>query len=245
MALTHKLKRYAKDFEYTYCFGVYPTLELINFQPGAILAVLLHSKGQDNTGVAKIRQACGNFQIEVIENDHLFEKLADRGNTYAIGVLNKYSSQLSHQNNHLVLVHPSSMGNLGTIIRSMLGFGYTDLAIIEPGADHFDPKVIRASMGAIFQINVKRFQSFPDYWGSFGEHHLYILMTNGKISLPEATFQLPHGLVFGPEPSGLADEYLDYGTSIKIPHNNQVDSINLALSVGLTMYHNWVRNPEE
>lgn len=240
MTLSKKLKRYNKDFEFSYCYGVYPTLELINFQPGKIFAVLLHSKGLNNKGIIKIRQACGNFQIEIIENDRLVEKLADRGNTYAIGVFNKYSSDLSRQNNHLVLVNPASMGNLGTILRAMLGFGYYDLSIIEPGADHFDPKVIRASMGAIFQINIKKYQAFTDYWGSFSNHQLYSLMTDGKISLPEAKFQTPHSLIFGPESSGLTDKFLDYGTSIRIPQNDQVDSINLALSVGIAMYHSWV-----
>ncbi len=38
-----KLKRYQSDFEYSYCLGVYPTLELITYQPQAVLAVLLHS----------------------------------------------------------------------------------------------------------------------------------------------------------------------------------------------------------
>ena len=242
MTLSQKLKRYNRDFNFSYCFGVFPTLELINFQPGKISAVLLHSKGLNNKGIVKIRQACSNFQIEIIENDRLVEKLADRGNTYAIGVLNKYSSDLNRQDDHIVLVNPSSMGNLGTILRAMLGFGYSNLAIIEPGVDHFDPKVIRASMGAIFQVNIKKYQVFTDYWGSFGNHQLYTMMTNGKISLPEVEFQSPHGLIFGTETSGLTDEYLDYGTSVKIPQNDQIDSINLALSVGITMYQNWVYN---
>lgn len=240
MPLTQKLKRYTRDLDYSYCYGVFPTLELIKYQPGSILAVLLHSKGEKNQGISKIRQACSNFQIELIENDHLFEKLADRGNTFAIGVLTKSSSELSQEKNHVVLVNPSSMGNLGTIIRSMLGFGYADLAIIEPAADHFDPKVIRASMGAIFQTRIRRFQTFPDYWGSCGNHQLYPLMTNGKISLPEVNFQTPHALVFGSEASGLGEEFLDYGTSIRIPQEIQVDSLNLALAAGVAMYQSWI-----
>jgi len=242
MTQLQKLKRYARDFDHSYCYGVYPTLELIKHQPDKILAVLVHSKGSDNQGISKIRQACGNFQIELIENDRLVEKIADRGNTYAIGVLKKFKSQLGFQENHIVLVNPSSMGNLGTIIRSMLGFGYRELALIEPAADHFDPRVIRASMGAIFQTKIMRFQTFPNYWGSFGEHQLYPMMTNGKISLPEVEFQDPHSLVFGSESSGLDNDYTDYGTSVRIPQNNNIDSMNLALSVGISMYHNWVRS---
>ncbi|MEE8356537.1 MAG: TrmH family RNA methyltransferase [Anaerolineales bacterium] len=240
MSFNLKLKRYQKDFDHSYCFGVYPTLELLTFRPGSVLAVLLHSKGLENQGIKKIRNLCQEQQIEIIDNDNLVNKLSSRGNTYAIGVFQKYSMDLALSANHLVLVHPSSMGNLGTIMRSMLGFEKLDLALIEPAADAFDPKVVRASMGAVFQLRIKSFREFTDYWGSYPDHSLYPLMTNGKISLSEVKFQPPYALVFGDESSGLGDEYLQFGTSIRIPQHDAVDSLNLALSVGITLYQSWI-----
>lgn len=47
---------------------------------------------------------------------------------------------------HVVLHNPSDVGNVGTILRSALGFGFRDVAIIRPGVDPFDPRVLRASM---------------------------------------------------------------------------------------------------
>ncbi len=241
MSLTLKLKRYQKDFDHSYCFGVYPTLELLTFRPESVLAVLLHSKGLKNQGITKIRDLCQEQQIEIIENDNLVNKLASRGNTYAIGVFQKYSSDLEATENHLVLIHPSSMGNLGTIMRTMLGYGKYNLALVEPAADPFDPKVIRASMGSVFQLRIKSFREFTDYWGSFADHNLYPLMTNGEIALPDVEFQPPYALVFGDEASGLGNEYLQFGTSTRIPQHDAVDSLNLALSVGITLYHSWVK----
>ncbi|HDD56313.1 MAG: TrmH family RNA methyltransferase [Chloroflexota bacterium] len=240
-----KLKRYQSDFEYSYCLGVYPTLELITYQPQAVLAVLLHSKGSKNQGVEKIRRLAGNLQIEIQENDHQVEKLSQRGNTYAIGVFQKYAMRTNPQENHLVLVNPSSMGNLGTIMRTMLGFGYQDLAIIDPAADAFHPKVIRASMGAFFQVRLQNFRSFTDYWGSQANHKLYPLMTDGKIPLPEAILEKPYALVFGDEGSGLGQEYHQYGTSLRIPQAKEVDSLNLALAVGITLYQGWIQDQRE
>ena len=241
MPLNLKLKRYQKDFDHSYCFGVYPTLELLTYQPESVLAVLLHSKGLKNQGITKIRNLCREQQIEIIENDNLVNKLASRGNTYAIGVFQKLNMDLDPAENHLVLVHPSSMGNLGTIMRTMLGYGKYNLALVEPAADPFDPKVIRASMGSVFQLKIKSFREFTDYWGSYADHSLYPLMTNGKIALPKIEFQPPYSLVFGEEASGLGDEYLQFGTSIRIPQQNAVDSLNLALSVGITLYHSWIK----
>ncbi len=149
------------------------------------------------------------------------------------------------QENHLVLVNPSSMGNLGTIMRTMLGFGYQDLAIIDPAADAFHPKVIRASMGAFFQVRLQNFRSFTDYWGSQANHKLYPLMTDGKIPLPEAILEKPYALVFGDEGSGLGQEYHQYGTSLRIPQAKEVDSLNLALAVGITLYQGWIQDQRE
>lgn len=241
MSLNLKLKRYQKDFDHSYSFGVYPTLELLDYRPESVLAVLLHSKGLENQGITKIRNLCREQQIEIIENDNLVNKLASRGNTYAIGVFQKFNTDLDPAENHLVLVHPSSMGNLGTIMRTMLGYGKYNLALVEPAADPFDPKVIRASMGSIFQLRIKSFREFTDYWGSYSDHALYPLMTNGKIALPEVEFQPPYSLVFGEEASGLGDEYLQFGTSTRIPQHSAVNSLNLALSVGITLYHSWVK----
>ena len=236
-----KLKRYQNDFEHSYCFGVYPTLELIKHKPQAVLQILLHSKGARNQGVEKLRQMAGNLQIEITENDRLIEKLSKRGNTYAIGIFQKYTAQVNSNSNHLVLVHPSSMGNLGTIIRTMVGFGYKDLVIIEPAADKFHPSVIRSSMGALFQIRIQNYKSFPDYWGSFSNHSLYPLMTDGKISLSDSTLETPHTLIFGDESSGLSSEYHQYGTSLRIPQAKDVDSLNLAIAVGITLYQGWIQ----
>lgn len=236
-----KLKKYHRDDEHSYCFGVYPTLELIANQPQAVLGILVHSKGSKNQGVEKIRQLGENLQITIQENDRLVEKLSQRGNTYAIGIFQKYSSHINPHENHLVLVNPSSMGNLGTILRTMLGFGFHDLAIIEPAADFFNPKVIRASMGAVFQVRIQSFNSFPDYWGSQANHNLYPLMTDGKIGLPEAVLEKPYALVFGDEASGLGEEFHQYGTSLRIPQGQEVDSLNLALAVGITLYQGWIQ----
>ena len=112
MSLNVKLKRYQKDFDYSYSLGVYPTLELLTYQAESLMAVLLHSRGSKNQGITKIRDLCRKLQVEIIENDNLVNKLTSRGNTYAVGVFQKYRSTLDPAKNHLVLVHPSTQTQL-------------------------------------------------------------------------------------------------------------------------------------
>jgi TrmH family RNA methyltransferase len=206
-----------------------------------VKGVLLHSKGARNQGMDIIYELCTEQDIEIIDNDYLVEKLSRRGDTYAVGVFDKYQPDLEHDANHVVLVQPHGMGNLGTITRTMLAFGIQNLGLIEPAADLFDPKVIRASMGAIFQLRFQWFDQFADYWGTFASHHLYPLMTDGEMDLTDIHFQLPYTLIFGEESSGLGKEYHQFGTSVRIPQEGTVDSLNIALSVGVTLYQAYTR----
>jgi TrmH family RNA methyltransferase len=237
-------KTYRRSFDHSYTLGVYPTLELLIHQPKITSRVILDRKGAKNQGVAKIRSLCRKQGIEIIESDRLVEKLSRRGNTYAVGVFQKESQPVEFQKNHLVLIHPASMGNLGTIMRTMAGYENNDLVIIEPAADPFDPRVVRASMGAIFQLRLSRYDQFADYWGTFPGHHLYPLMTDGEQPLPGVDFQPPWALIFGEESSGLGKEYHQYGTSIRIPHSEAVDSLNLAVAVGVCLYQTRIGNPD-
>ena len=231
-----KFKRYKKEYPHSYSLGVFPTIELLENHPHHTLSVILHSKSQRNKGVDKIHSLCEANDIPIIEDDKTIQRITQKGNTYAVGVFEKFHQSLSHVQNHVVLVNPSGMGNVGTIMRSMLGFGKSNLAIIEPAADYFDPKVIRASMGAIFKLRIAIFEQFADYWGTYSAHTLYPMMTDGEISLDDVRFQPPYALVFGNESSGLGQEYHQFGTSIRIPQSKIVDSLNIALSVGIALY---------
>ena len=230
-----QLKSYKRDFEHSYSYGVFPTLELLKFRAEHVISVLVSSKGKANSGVLKIEEICARRGIRVEANDKLVDRLAPKENAYAIGVFRKYDSQLSRSENHVALVNPGDMGNLGTIVRTMLGFGVTNLALIRPAVDIFDPKVIRSSMGAIFQLSFQYFDSFSSYQRSF-ERAMYPFMTSGKMPLSKLKPEQPFTLVFGNESAGLPEDFLTVGTSVTIPHSESIDSLNLPIAVGVALY---------
>jgi len=231
----YPLKRYKKSFPYSYTFGVFPTLELITNTPGDIDRIIIHSKGERNRGVQKIITLCEKQRLPIETNDRAIEKLASKANVFAAGVFTKHFHELAPAKNHVVLIHPGSMGNLGTIMRTMLGFGIRDLAIILPAADPFDPKTIRASMGAVFRLRVARFESLPAYL-AMNPRHAYLLTGAGETRLDQVHFNEPYALIFGNESSGIDSSALSLGTSVTIPQSNQIDSFNLAVSVAITLY---------
>lgn len=232
-----KIKAYHKDFEYTYTLGVFETIELLKNKPNLVLRVYLKSNSYKNKGVVIISDLCKKNNIDLIESDNTINKLSKKDNCFAVAIIKKYTLKLENTN-HVVLVNPGDMGNMGTIIRTMLGFNYSNLAIIRPGVDVFDPRVIRASMGALFNINFEYFDSFDEYLKQYPNRDIYPLMLKGAKNIhsiiPNAK---NHSVVFGNESSGLPDEYLDYGQSIFIPHSEKIDSLNLSMALGITLYH--------
>lgn len=232
------LKSYKKDYDYSYSFGAFPTIELLKTKPDNIVKVLVSINFKENSPASSIYDICKSKDIEIQVNDKVFNRLSPKENCYVIGVFKKYKTFLEPSSNHIVLVNPSNMGNLGTIIRTLVGFGIYNLVIISLGVDIYDPKVIRASMGSIFKINFQYYDSFELYMNNFKKHQIFTFMLNGKETLQDMKIDKDcvFSLVLGNEASGLGDEFLYYGTSVVIRHSNEIDSLNLPVSVSIAAY---------
>ena len=126
-------------------------------------------------------------------------------------------------------------GNVGTVLRTALGLGYDNVALIEPCADIFSPEVVRASMGALFRLNVEVFKSIDEYRASFA-HNLYPFMLSASLPIDKVEFASPFALVFGNEAHGLSEEFASLGQSVIIPCTDKVDSLNLSIAAAIGMY---------
>jgi TrmH family RNA methyltransferase len=233
--MTPRWKRYKRELDHSYAFGVYPTLELLEHRPDRALGVLIRSKGESNEGIEKIRLLSDRLEIPIALDDRGIERLGARPNDYAVGVFAKGSDRLDPAADQIVLVGPSGMGNLGTVMRTMVGFGLHDLAIVEPAADPYDPQTVRASMGALFHLRFEPFAEF-DAVPHKASRVFYPLMTDGEHRFDEIVLERPCSLVFGSESSGLDDSFRKIGTSIAIPQSDEIDSLNLAVAVGIGAY---------
>lgn len=231
-------KKYKKNFEYSYSFGMFPTIELINSKKEKVIKVLVSSNLYKDDNSFDIFKFCEENNIKIEINDKAVNRIADKENCFVIGVFEKYDCEIEKDNSHIVLVNPSNMGNMGTIIRTLTGFGLNNLVIISPGVDIFDPKVIRASMGSLFKINYKYYNSFEEYIVNFQNHKIYTFMLDGAISLKEVNHEKNQlfCLVFGNEGSGLDEEFAKIGTNVIIKHTNRIDSLNLPIAASIAMY---------
>ena len=231
-----KIKRYQKEFTYSYAFGAYPVIELLKSHPESVLKVLFKEDSFKDGNIPAIQKECEKRNIHTQINNKLIDKISVKENTYVVGVFKKYASKIKEDENHIVLVNPSNTGNLGTILRTMLGFNFKNLAIIKPAVDIFDPLVVRASMGAVFSINFEYFNNIEEYVLKFSAHHLYPFMLNGKSSVENVKFVKPYSIIHGNESKGLDEKYLELGESVYIPHSKDIDSLNLSIAAGISMW---------
>lgn len=228
-----KYEKYKSSLPYSYTLGITLTIELLKKHPEDVLDIYYHSSF-NGEGKDIVDSICRKIGIEPIDNDKIFNILASKENVYCIGVFKKFDSTVEKDANHIVLVNPSNAGNLGTIIRTSCGFNLNNLVIIKPAVDIFDPKTIRASMGAIFNINFSLFDSFKDY-AKDNNHHFYPFMLKAKAKLKDTKFLSPFSLIFGNEATGLPDSFLTYD-SVIIPHAKTIDSLNLPIAVSIAIY---------
>ena len=230
---------YKKENTTSYTLGITLSIELLKTKPEVVKTVYFHTSFEQGNAYDIITSICKKNHIEVVTSNKIFNALSQKENCYVICEFYKFSLPIDLNENHVVLVNPSDPGNLGTIMRSMLGFGINNLAIIEPGVDHFNPKTVRSSMGAIFHMNVEYFKSFAEYQEHVSNRDYFPFMLKAKDTLPNIhkyKTKEVYSLIFGNEATGLPDEFLNIGTPIIIEHSKMIDSLNLTIAASIALY---------
>ncbi|MBR2551926.1 MAG: hypothetical protein IKF05_02920 [Erysipelotrichaceae bacterium] len=115
---------------------------------------------------------CREHGIEVELNDRKIAKLSVKENCFAIGVFRKFSDSLNG-NCHILLSAFEDEGFLGTTLRSAVSFDQKEIVLIGCHADVFDPRTVRASMGAVFHCLLCAFPSLEEYIAWYPGQRIY------------------------------------------------------------------------
>lgn len=230
-----KVTSYKSDNIHTYGLGATVAMEYLLKNRDAVKGMILHPGFRSEETIAKIKEICGN-DIPVSTEEKPFNILSKKDNCFVICVIEKKKTRLN-DGNHMVLVNPSNCGNLGTIVRSCLGFGVKDIAIVgKTAADPFDPKTIRASMGACASVRIEVFDEFSEYAERFPSNNLYPFMLDGSTKLQETTINKPFSLIMGNEATGLDPSFQKIGQPIRIEHTSNIDSLNITIAASIGLY---------
>lgn len=125
--------------------------------------------------------------------------------------------------------------NLGTILRTCLAFEIKDVVLSLNTVDLYNPKVLRASEGAIFSLNILR----EDLISFISKNKDYkVLSTSLKANDLKALKINKKMIVIGNEGKGVSEEILEISDDyLKIPIKN-IDSLNVAIATSIILYEN-------
>lgn len=140
----------------------------------------------------------------------------------------------------VVLDNVVDYGNIGTIVRSGLAFGIDSFITTNTTTDFFYKKIIDASRGNVFRAHVQKFSSDQETIAYLKKQGFYIITTSPYAKHIQSLTTLPDqpiALVLGNETNGCSQHFIDQADLlIQIPMNSQIESLNVAVAAGISMY---------
>ena len=146
------------------------------------------------------------------------------------------SFELASIGNSLILDNLQDPGNVGTLVRSALAFGFDDVYVVG-GADPYSEKVIRSSAGTILncRLHVCDFQTIKQNKESIAKNFIVADMFGesiDKIRLPKTRF----AVIIGNEGQGVSKEFRELANlKISIPMTPKVESLNAGVAGSIIM----------
>ncbi len=138
-----------------------------------------------------------------------------------------------NKDNWIYLDQISDPGNLGTIFRSAAWFNFKNIALSENCVDPYNPKTVRSSMGAIFNLSIYtkiELQQFPKSYIKIGGG------VKGK-NINNYNFPKKFILTIGSETKGISKENLsEIDQMINIKKLGNGESLNAAIAASIIMY---------
>jgi len=179
-----------------------------------------------------------DFPTTVVSEKHMAQ-LSDtktpQGIIAAVPLLTGAPTPLKNNERAVYLHEIQDPGNLGTILRSLAWFGGCRCLLSPGSVDPFNPKVVRASMGAIFHVTIEQEVALESLPARFDA--IVSLDMQGEPIYSEG-FKTSRCLVFGNEARGVPRDALAalHATPFTIPGSGKIESLNLASAVNMSLY---------
>lgn len=173
-----------------------------------------------------------------------FKELVDTENTQGIiGVVSFKKKKLSESINKkdkfvLILDRIQDPGNMGTIIRTADSAGVDAIIALKGCVDIYNPKVIRSTMGSIFDVNIidASQDETVDMLKSL-DFNIVSSYLNTENFYDKIDYGSKVALVIGNEANGINEELVSKSDIlVKIPIYGKAESLNAAISSAILMY---------
>lgn len=178
------------------------------------------------------------IEIELTEVNLLAETIHSQG---IFGIVEQRPHTLDHvlnRNNRLILIIDGGQdpGNVGTIIRTCDWFSIDAVLMSKDSVELFNPKVVRSTMGSIFQLPICENIELRDVLPRLKNrsYHIYAADAKGSSNFNEIKYQFPAVLLIGNENRGIDSSNFKYiDTTVAIPLFGKAESLNMATAAAI------------
>ncbi len=126
-------------------------------------------------------------------------------------------------------------GNLGTLLRTADWFGFSDIICSASTAEVFNPKVVRASMGSLFRLNITYVEDFYDFVSTHADQ-IWAADMEGTVLGSKPLNQKPM-ILMGNEANGISEatRSISQLEKVTIPRFGESESLNVGIAAGILL----------
>lgn len=178
---------------------------------------------------------------QIIVNEKIIEKISSTKNPQnIIGICEIVSNNTIKGNKILLLDNINDPGNMGTLIRSSLGFDIDTIIVSEDCVDIYNEKVVRSTQGAIFHSNIVISDDLHNSIIQLKKENIKIIGTSleSKIDIKNIENIDKYAILLGNEANGVKKELLELtDINVIIKMNSKLESLNVSVAGSIMMYY--------
>jgi len=174
--------------------------------------------------------------VEVVSDRMLSSLATTKTNQNIVCICKVKDYGFNSVGNSLILDNLQDPGNVGTLIRSALAFGFKDIYLID-GVDPYNEKVIRSSAGTILQVRLHQcsYEELEKNKSKVAKNFMVADMKGesiNKIHLPKTSI----AVIIGNEGQGVSQLMQDMANiTVSIPMSSEVESLNAGVAGSIIM----------
>ncbi len=174
--------------------------------------------------------------------DKIMKLLSEQQTSASLIAVCYFLPEKDIEGNIIILDRIQDPGNLGTIIRSAAAFNFKNIVISTDSVDLYNSKVIRASEGMIFHVNVIR-KNIIEFINNLDKEYK-VITTSVKNGVDIRSIKASKwAIIIGNEGAGVSDDVSALAQErVLIPMNDGVESLNAGVSASILMYEVYYEN---
>lgn len=200
------------------------------------LNVIVSQSGLDNNEIQSLIKPLDNKLITVI-SDSLYKQIRSLGESLPImAVIEVPNLILNHaiDSDCLILNGIQDTGNLGTLLRTASAAGFGTVICTQNTAHAYNPKTLRASMGANFCLEIYENVSVDDIF-HFIKVPLFATTSHANGLIYKKDLTKPLALIMGNEGQGVDKILLEKCQPLTLPQVGE-ESLNVGVAGSVCLY---------